>query len=117
LLWVGSSRKDYGGFPLQVQDNFGFELYLAQVGLHPPSAKPLKGIGGGIVELMDDFDGDTFRAVYTVRFHDAVYVLHAFKKKAKRGIATPKSDIDLIRQRLRTAEQDHAARLPRGEKK
>jgi phage-related protein len=111
LLWVGSSKRDYGDFPGQVQDNFGFELFLAQTGQHPPSAKPLKGVGSGTIELIEDFDGDSYRAVYTVRFHEAVYVLHAFKKKSKRGIATPKKDIDLIKRRLRDAEVDHTARF------
>ncbi len=94
-----------------MQDGLGFELFLAQTGQHPPSAKPLKGLGGGTVELVEDFDGDTYRAVYTVRFAEAVYVLHAFKKKSKRGIATPKGDIGLIKRRLRDAASDHAARL------
>jgi len=106
LLWVGSSRKDYGAFPPSVQDAFGFELFLAQTGQHPPSAKPLKGFPGGTVELIEDFDGDTYRAIYTVRFETAVYVLHAFKKKSKRGIKTPQSDIDLVKRRLRDAEAD-----------
>jgi phage-related protein len=110
LRWAGSSRRDYGGFPASVQRSFGFELFLVQTGQHPPSAKPLKGLGSGTVELIDDSDGDTYRAVYTVQFHEAVYVLHAFKKKSKRGIATPKRDIDLIKRRLRDAEIDHAAR-------
>jgi phage-related protein len=88
----------------------GFELFLAQTGQHPPSAKPLRGFGGGTVELIEDFAGDTYRAVYTVRFAAAVYVLHAFKKKSKRGIKTPQSDIDLIRRRLRDAESDHMQR-------
>jgi phage-related protein len=74
LRWVGSSRKDYRKFPPKVQDNFGFELFLAQTGQHPPSAKLLKGLGSGVLELVDDFDGDTFRAVYAVRFESAVYV-------------------------------------------
>jgi phage-related protein len=110
LLWVGSSKRDYMEFPARVQDGLGFELFLAQTDQHPPSAKPLKGLGGGTIELVEDFDGDTYRAVYTVRFAEAVYVLHAFKKKAKRGIATPKGDIDLIKRRLRDAAADHAAR-------
>jgi phage-related protein len=93
-----------------VQENFGFELFLAQTGQHPPSAKPLKGLGGGIVEVIDDFDGDTFRAVYTVRFESAVYVLHSFKKKSKQGIKTPQSDIELIKRRLKDAAADDAAR-------
>jgi phage-related protein len=79
-------------------------------GQHPPSAKLLKGLGGGTVELIDDFDGDTYRAVYTVRLESAVYVLHAFKKKSKQGSKTPQSDIDLIKRRLKDAEADHTAR-------
>jgi phage-related protein len=88
----------------------GFELFLAQTGQHPPSAKLLKGFGCGIVELVARFDGDTYRAVYTVRFREAVYVLHAFTKKSKHGIKTPKSDIELIKQRLKAAESDYARR-------
>ena len=110
LLWVASSKRDFQEFPMQVQDDLGFELYLAQTGQHPPSAKPLKGLGSGTVELVDDFDGDTYRAVYTVRFEEAVYVLHAFKKKSKRGVKTPQPDIDLVKRRLRAAELDYAER-------
>jgi phage-related protein len=108
LKWIGSSRKDYREFPPRVQENFGFELFLAQTGQHPPSAKPLKGLGSGIVEVVDDFDGDTFRAVYAVRFESAVYVLHSFKKKSKQGIKTPQSDIELIKRRLKDAAADAA---------
>jgi phage-related protein len=111
LLWIASSKRDYGGFPARVQDTLGFELFLAQTGQHPPSAKPLKGLGGGIVELVEDFDGDTYRAVYTVRFGEAVYVLHAFKKKSKHGIKTPQSHIDLVKRRLKDAEGDYAQRF------
>ncbi|HEX4861839.1 MAG TPA: type II toxin-antitoxin system RelE/ParE family toxin, partial [Rhizomicrobium sp.] len=102
-------------FPARIQDGFGFELFLAQTGQHPPSAKPLKGLGGAI-ELIGNSDGDTYRAVYTVRFAEAVYVLHAFKKKSRRGIATPKSDIDLIRRRLRDAASDHTTRFEQEKK-
>jgi phage-related protein len=108
LLWVASSKRNYCEFPGKVQDNLGFALFLAQTGQHPPSAKPLKGFGSGVLELVEDYDGDAYRAVYAVRFKEAVYVLHAFQKKSKRGIATPKSDIDLIRRRLRDAEIYHA---------
>ena len=101
-------------FPVGWQRNFGFELFLVQTGQHPPSAKPLKGLGAGTVELIEDFEGDMYRAVYTVRFHEAVYVLHAFKKKSKRGSETPKRDIELIRRRLRGAEADHAKRSREG---
>ena len=110
LRWIGSSRKDYAEFPPKVQENFGFELFLAQTGQHPPSAKPLKSLGSGIVELVDDYDGDTYRAVYTVRFHAAVYVLHCFQKKSHRGIQTPKPDVELVVQRLRLATQDYEDR-------
>jgi phage-related protein len=111
LLWVGSSKRDYGNFPSRVQDGFGFELFLVQTGQHPPSGKPLKGFGSGVVELIRDFDGDTYRAVYTVRFRAAVYMLHAFKKKSKRGAKTPQSDVELIRRRLKDAELDYAQRF------
>ena len=110
LVWVGSCKRDYDGFPVQLQRNLGFELFLAQTGQHPPSAKLLKGFGSGIVELVARFDGDTYRAVYTVRFREAVYVLHAFMKKSKHGIKTPKSGIELIKQRLKAAEADYARR-------
>jgi phage-related protein len=117
LRWIRSSQKDYREFPPKVQDNFGFELFLAQTGQHPPSAKLLKGMGSGMVELVDDFDGDTYRAVYTVRFESAVYVLHAFKKKSKQGIKTPQGDIELIKQRLKDAQADYAARIKQEAKK
>jgi phage-related protein len=110
LFWIASSKRDYLDFPSRVQDSLGYELFLAQTGQHPPSAKLLKGIGSGAVELVDDFDGDTYRAVYTVRFSEAVYVLHAFKKKSKRGIRTPQIDMELIKRRLKSAEHDHAQR-------
>lgn len=110
LLWVGSSRKDYAAFPTGVQEGFGFELFLTQTGQHPPSAKVLKGMGHGVVELIGDFDGDTFLSVYTVHFETAIYVLHCFKKKSKRGIQTPKADLDLIRRRIQMAEADHKTR-------
>ena len=111
LLWVASSKRDYRNFPERVQRNLGFELFLAQTGQHPPSAKPLKGFGSGTVELVEDFDGDTYRAVYTVRFEEAVYILHVFKKKSKRGSKTPSGDIALIKRRLHDAELDHAERF------
>jgi phage-related protein len=95
---------------LLAQDNLGFALFLVQTGQHPPAAKPLKGLGSGIVELVEDYDGDTYRAVYTVRFRTVIYVLHALMKKSKRGIRTSKSDIDLIRQRIRDAEHDYRQR-------
>ncbi len=111
LFWAASGKRDYLEFPARVQDGFGFELFLVQTGQHPPSAKPLRGLGTGTLELIENFDGDTYRAVYTVQFGDAVYVLHAFKKKSKRGSKTPQSDIDLIRRRLKTAMDDHGLRF------
>lgn len=86
----------------------GYALYQAQLGLKAPSAKPLRGFGGaGILEIVEDHHTDTYRAVYTVKFSKSVYVLHAFQKKSRKGIATPKADIDLIRQRLRAAEEHY----------
>ncbi len=105
--WVGSSKMDLKRFPEPVQDRMGFAIYQAQTGLQHHDAKPLKGFGSGVLEVLARHDGDTFRAVYTVRFQAAVYVLHAFQKKARRGIATPKKDLDLVRQRLRVAERHY----------
>lgn len=109
LEWVGSSREDVQDFPAEVQDHVGFALYQAQAGLKHHDAKPLKGSGSGsgVLEVVSRHDGDTFRAVYTVRFKGAVYVLHAFQKKAKRVVATPKQEIDLIARRLKAAEQHY----------
>lgn len=89
----------------------GYALHLAQNGGKHEAAKPLAGFGGaGVLEVVDNYDGDTYRAVYTVKFTDVVYVLHAFQKKAKRGIRTPQQDIDLVRERLKLAEADYVAR-------
>lgn len=108
LLWVCSSKKDLKKMPTDVQDVFGYALDLAQSGLKHPDAKPLKGFGGaGVLELIEDFDTNTYRAVYTVRFGRAIYVLHCFQKKSTTGIKTAQADIDLIRKRLQAA-QDHA---------
>ena len=92
-----------------MQEECGFAPVLAQTGQHPPSATVLKGLGSGMVELVENFDGDTFRTVYTVRFEKAVYVLHAFKKKSKQGIKTPQSDIELIKRRIRDAEAHYTS--------
>jgi phage-related protein len=111
LFWVGSSKEDLSEFPEDVKDVMGFALHLAQTGLKHPDANPLKGFkGAGVLEVVEDHDGDTYRAVYTVRLAGAVYVLHAFQKKSKKGIATPKADIDLVKARLRRAEEDHEQR-------
>lgn len=103
---MGSEKKDLLSFPAGVQQVIGFALFLAQCGQKHPDAKPLRGFGGaGVLEVIEDQKGDTWRAVYTVRLANAVYVLHCFQKKAKRGIATPVRDLDLIRERLREAEK------------
>jgi len=108
VRWVGGSRKDLGGFPEEVRRRVGGALWEAQIGRKAPYAKPLRGFGGaGMLEIAADFDGDTFRAVYTVRFARAIYVLHAFQKKSKRGIATPQAELDLINQRLTRAREDY----------
>jgi phage-related protein len=108
VRWVGSSREDLRGFPDEVRKRVGGALWDAQAGLKAPFAKPLKGFGGaGVLEIVDDFDGDTYRAVYTVRFAGAVYVLHAFQKKSRRGAATPKTELNLIEQRLKRARKDY----------
>jgi len=105
LYWVGSSKKDIALMPEEVQDIFGYALYLAQIGRKHEDAKPLKGFGSaGVLEVVEDWHGDTYRAVYTVRFTAAVFVLHVFQKKARKGIETPKHEIDLIRKRLKAAE-------------
>lgn len=107
LLWIGSSRKDYLTFPAAVQDSFGFSLFLAQTGQRPPAAKQLKGLKTAVIELVEDFDGDNYRPVYTTRIGTSIYVLHAFKKKSNRGVSTPQMHIELIRKRLRDAELHH----------
>lgn len=116
LTWVGSSKRDYIRFPDQVQDDMGYALFVAQMGERPRNAKPLKGFkGAGVLEIVENYDGDTFRAVYTVRFAQRLYVLHAFQKKSKRGIETPKSEIRLVEQRLRAAEEDYRQRQQQDE--
>ena len=106
LAWIGSSQRDFRAFPDAVKDDMGYALYLAQIGKKHDSAKPLRGFGGaGVLEVVEDHGGDTYRAVYTVRFAAAVYVLHAFQKKSRKGRGTPKSEIDLVRRRLRMAEE------------
>lgn len=108
VRWVGTSKEDLSGFPEEVRRRVGGALWEAQVGRKARYAKPLRGFGdASILEVVDDFDGDTFRAVYTVRFAKAVYVLHAFQKKSKRGTATPKAELDLIHQRLKRAREDY----------
>ncbi|MEQ8999417.1 MAG: type II toxin-antitoxin system RelE/ParE family toxin [Coleofasciculus sp. B1-GNL1-01] len=107
--WVGSSLEDLKTFPEEVQQVVGYALYLAQCGEKHPSAKPLKGFkGAGVLEVVENFDKDTYRAVYTVKLAGVVYVLHAFQKKSKQGIATPKQEIELIEARLKRAKEHYA---------
>jgi len=110
--FMGSSRDDLRRFPEDVRTEFGYAIFAAQEGGRAPKAKPLKGIvpGAGVLEIVEDFDGNTYRVVYTVKFADAVYVLHAFQKKSKHGIKTPKHEIDLIRARFAEAKADYEER-------
>ena len=115
VSWIASSYKDFRAFPDPVQDAMGFALYQAQIGKKHASAKPLKGFGGGgVLEIVTDHVGDTFRSVYTVRFPAAIYVLHAFQKKSKTGIKTPAEDVELIQRRLKVAETDYQMQLGKG---
>ena len=112
LFWVGSCREAVREFPEDVKDVVGYALHLAQAGQKHLQAKPLKGFGGaGVLEVIEDHAGDTYRAGYTVRLVGAVYVLHAFQKKSKHGIKTPKKELDLVRDRLKRAEVDHEKRF------
>lgn len=110
LDWIGSSKKDFITFPEAVKDEMGNALGLAQFGGKHPSAKPWKGQGSGVFEVVEDHDGDTYRAVYLVRFKEVVYVLHAFQKKSPKGIKTAQVDVDLVGRRLRVAQQDYEDR-------
>lgn len=112
VIWVGASHRDFCRFPDAVQARMGYALYVAQLGEKHRDAKPLRGFGGaGVLEIVSDLQGDTFRCIYTVRIAGSVYVLHAFQKKSKTGRETPKSDVELIKRRLRDAESH--ARGPR----
>ncbi|WP_294106297.1 type II toxin-antitoxin system RelE/ParE family toxin [Sphingomonas sp.] len=108
--WVGSSKKDLLAFPEPVVSAIGYALGVAQLGGKHPHAKPWKGEGGGVFEVVEDYSGDTYRAVYAVRFAGAIYVLHAFQKKSTKGIATAATDIAMIKARLRLAREDYEGR-------
>ena len=110
LHWVGSAKKDLLGFPEQVMDDVGFALGVVQYGGHPPSAKPWKGLGPGVLEIVENDGSGTYRAVYTVRFRKAVYVLHAFQKKSPSGIRTARTDVKLVAARLSDAMRDYEER-------
>ena len=108
LIWIGSSRRELQDFPREVRRDIGQALYAAQQGETDPATKPMRGFGGNaVLEIVSDHAGDTWRGVYTVRYAEAIYVLHTFQKKSKRGIATPKRDLDLIKRRLAEAERLH----------
>ena len=109
VVWIGSTRADLAAFPEDVKDAIGYALYIAQLGGKHAEAKPLRGFGSaGILEIIEDHAGDTYRAVYTVRLAGRIYVLHVFQKKSKSGIKTPKQQMELIRARLKRAEEEHA---------
>ena len=103
LIWIGSSRSDLKELPPEVQDDIGYALYQAQLGHFPDSAKHLKGFSG-VIEIVEDFDKNTYRAVYVTKLGERLYVLHVFQKKSKSGIRTPKEDVELIKRRLQTAK-------------
>lgn len=111
LFWVGTALEDLRAFPQEVKQVMGYALHLAQAGGKHPDAKPLKGFAGaGVLEIVDDFDGNTYRGVYTVRLAGRVYALHAFQKKSRKGIKTSAADLETVRRRLKWAEEDHAQR-------
>ena len=111
VIFIASAQEDLRAFPDDVKHVMGFALYEAERGGKHPAARPLKGVkGADVLEIVDDYDGDADRVVYTVRLEDTLYVLHAFQKKSKKGIATPKPDLDLIAKRLAVAERIHAER-------
>jgi phage-related protein len=109
VVWIGNTKGDLTSFPEDVKDAMGYALYIAQRGGKHADAKPLRGFGGaGILEIVENHAGDTYRAVYTVRLAGRIYVLHVFQKKSKSGIKTPKPEIELIKARLKRAEEEHA---------
>lgn len=111
VLWIASSKRDLKIFPEPVQHGVGHALWVAQIGRQHPNAKVLRGFGGAsVIEIIEDWEGNAYRAVYTVRFADAVYVLHAFQKKSRHGSQTPKPEMDLIQKRLQDAKRDYEAR-------
>jgi phage-related protein len=115
LRWIASAKDDLSAMPTEVRRAVGYALFAAQQGEKHDDAKVLKGFGdAAVLEIIARHDGDTFRAVYTVRFGEMVYVLHVFQKKSKSGIATPKKELELIRKRLKLAERDHKQWSARG---
>jgi phage-related protein len=113
LHWVGSAKADFMAFPNEVRSDMGYAFGVAQLGGKHPSAKPWKGEGGGIFEVVERHDGDAYRAIYTVRFEGVIYVLHAFQKKSPSGIRTAQADIEMVRERLKRANADYEANRER----
>ncbi len=108
IIWMGSSKVSLKAFPEEVKEEIGFALFQAQLGKKHEKSKPLRGFGGaGVLEIVENFDGDTYRAVYTVKLAGVLYVLHAFQKKSRKGMSTPKHEIDLIKKRLKHAIELH----------
>lgn len=115
VYWIGGSLEAVREFPEAVRHSVGYALYVAQTGGLGAGAKPLRGFGGaGVVEIVEDHDGNAYRAVYTIKFRDVLYVLHAFQKKSKKGIATPKPDLDVIQERLKAAAAHYATLAAEG---
>jgi phage-related protein len=110
LLWVGSAKRDLLEFPEAVKDQIGAALSVAQFGGKHPKAKPWRGEGPGVLEIVEDHSGDTYRAVYTVNFDQAIYVLHTFQKKSPKGVKTALLDVEMVSRRLRVATEDYEAR-------
>ena len=110
LFWIASSQEDLQQFPDPVKDAIGVALSVAQFGGKHPAAKPWKGEGPGVLEVVEDYRGGTYRAVYTVKFPGAIYVLHVFQKKSPSGIRTSQKDVRVISQRLHAARVEYEAR-------
>ena len=110
ISFIGSSQEDIRAFPEEVKDDIGYALFQVQMGETPVCAKRLKGLGSGVLEIIEDFRGGSYRAVYTVKFEKIVYVLHCFQKKSKQGIKTPPRDMEIIKGRVKRAEEDYKAR-------
>ena len=109
-FWIGAAKSDLLEFPEAVKDEIGIALSVAQFGGKHPGAKPWKGEGAGVLEIVQDYRGDTYRAVYTVKFENAAYVLHAFQKKSPKGTKTARTDVELVSQRLKAGSEDYEAR-------
>ena len=116
LFWIGSAKSDLLDFPEAVKDDIGIALSVAQFGGKHPIAKPWKGEGAGVLEIVKDYSGDTYRAVYTVKFENAAYVLHAFQKKSPKGIKTTQTDVELVSRRLKAASEDYEVRYGKRKK-